>query len=103
LTKIREEFSNSIISSDYAESKIEYFNLIQKADFVVSTSLQENVGIAIVEAIRYGCLPLLPNRLSYGEILEEDFKDFLYHDEQDMVDLFIRLCESPPSKSEEEN
>jgi glycosyltransferase involved in cell wall biosynthesis len=96
--KIREEFSNSIISSDYAESKIEYFNLIQKADFVVSTSLQENFGIAIVEAIRYGCLPLLPNRLSYGEILEEDFKDFLYHDEQDMVDLFIRLCESPPSK-----
>jgi hypothetical protein len=36
---------------------------------VVSTAWQETQGIAVIEAIRAGCDPLLPDRLSYPEVL----------------------------------
>ena len=29
--------------------------------------------MAVVEAVRFGCLPLLPNRLVYPEIISEEF------------------------------
>ncbi len=39
------------------------------ADVVVSTAWQETQGLAVIEAIRAGCDPLLPDRLSYPEVL----------------------------------
>ncbi|MBW2276723.1 MAG: DUF3524 domain-containing protein [Deltaproteobacteria bacterium] len=39
------------------------------ADVVVSTAWQETQGIAVIEAVRAGCDPLLPDRLSYPEVL----------------------------------
>ncbi len=49
----------------------EYATALASADVVVSTAYQETQGLAIIEAIRAGCAPLLPNRLSYPEILGE--------------------------------
>jgi len=57
---------------------------------VISTASQENFGISVVEAIRYGCIPLLPNRLSYPEIIPKVFHgDFLYKDQSELVE---KLC-----------
>ncbi len=39
----------------------------------------------MVEAMRYGCIPLLPERLSYPEILPKDFHgDFLYRTQSEL-------------------
>jgi hypothetical protein len=44
----------------------------------------------VVEAVRYGCIPLLPDRLSYREILPSAFhEDFLYKDQTELVE---KLC-----------
>lgn len=47
----------------------EYVDLLRRADVVVSTADHEFFGIAIVEAMAAGALPVLPNRLVYPERL----------------------------------
>lgn len=61
-----------------------------KGTIVISTAKQENFGISVIEAIRYGCIPLLPDRLSYPEIIPKAFHDdFLYQDHNELVE---KLC-----------
>ncbi|MFW5785620.1 MAG: tRNA-queuosine alpha-mannosyltransferase domain-containing protein [bacterium] len=59
----------------YVEERRRYIELLAEGDITVSTSNQENFGIATVEAIAAGCLPILPHRLSYPELLPEEFHD----------------------------
>ena len=53
----------------YIDSKREYWEWLHKADWVLSTADHEFFGIAVVEALFAGCLPWLPERLSYRELL----------------------------------
>lgn len=64
-----------IIHAGYLPNRSEYLALISRCDLVVSTAIQENFGIAVLEAILSGCQPLLPNRLAYPEILPEPFHE----------------------------
>ncbi|MGD9309864.1 MAG: hypothetical protein PVG51_12025, partial [Desulfosarcina sp.] len=62
----------------------------------VSTAIQENFGIAMVEAMRHGCLPLLPYRLSYPEILPQEFhRSFIYRDDDDLVKKLAAMLRRP--------
>ncbi len=71
-----------------------YYRLLGQGAVVVSTALQENFGISIVEAVRHGCLPLLPARLSYPELVpQEMWTDFLYADQADLEAKLARLLE----------
>ena len=59
---------------------------------VLTTGTSKGMGRAMVEAMAHGCLPLLPHRLSYPEILPDDFHDdFLYHDQQDLETRLVHL------------
>jgi glycosyltransferase involved in cell wall biosynthesis len=71
----RERLNDKIIHWGYADSYREYVSLLKEADIVVSTAFHEFFGIAVMEAVRAGCYPLLPDRLSYPELFE---KHFLY-------------------------
>jgi glycosyltransferase involved in cell wall biosynthesis len=53
----------------YVESEAEYAALLQRADIVLSTAIHEFFGVSVVEAIYCGCLPVLPDRLSYPELI----------------------------------
>lgn len=66
----RQTFSDQIINWGFLPSREEYISLLGQADIVVSTAIHEFYGIAILEAIQAGAYPLLPNRLSYPELLE---------------------------------
>jgi len=82
----RERFGDRILHYGYVDSKEEYHRWLRRGDIVISTANQENFGISTVEAIRFGCLPLLPRRLSYPEILSERFHPLcLYHRQEDLV------------------
>lgn len=61
-------FNQKIIHYGFADSYEEYVRLLCRGDIVVSTSLHEFYGISIIEAVRAGCIPVLPDRLSYPEI-----------------------------------
>lgn len=71
------KFKDKILHYGFAPSRQKYIELLSLGDIVVSTSLHEFYGISIIEAVRAGCLPILPNRLSYPELFD---KKFLYND-----------------------
>jgi glycosyltransferase involved in cell wall biosynthesis len=71
----------------YVKSRQEYIALLARADLVVSTARHEFYGIAVLEAVRAGCRPLLPNGLSYPELFPADF---LY--EEDKLLTRLRKC-----------
>jgi len=52
--------------------RAKYFDVLAASDCFVSTARHEFFGISTVEAMNAGCIPLLPNRLAYPEILQPD-------------------------------
>ena len=74
-----ERYAERILHYGYAEDFPEYSRLLHKADIVVSTSRHEFFGVAIQEAIYCGCHPVLPNRLSYPELIPETHHEPLLH------------------------
>ncbi len=53
----------------YLEDAAQYQRVLATSDTVVSTAQHEFFGIGILEAVAAGCLPLVPRRLSYPEVL----------------------------------
>lgn len=68
----------------YVKSRREYARWLLRSDIVVSTSGHEFFGISVIEAVRAGCRPLLPNRLSYPELFPPEF---LYEEKSFQVKL----------------
>jgi len=65
----RLEFSSHIERWGYQQSRDDYQRALSEADVIVSTANHEFFGIGVVEAVAAGAYPLVPNRLSYPEIL----------------------------------
>lgn len=69
----KRELSRKILHFGYVEQGSDYATLLKRGDIVVSTALHEFFGIAVMEAVRAGCTPLLPNRLSYPELFSDEY------------------------------
>lgn len=50
-----------------------YRAMLDRADWVLSTARHEFFGMAVAEALLAGCLPWLPNRLSYPELIPAEY------------------------------
>lgn len=74
-----ERYAERILHYGYAEDFAEYSRLLHRADVVVSTARHEFFGVAVQEAIYCGCHPVLPNRLSYPELIPETHHEPLLH------------------------
>jgi glycosyltransferase involved in cell wall biosynthesis len=73
----KRRLAGTIVQFGYIADKGCYYELLEQGRFVVSTSHHEFFGISIIEAVRAGCYPLLPNRRAYPELFD---KRFLYDD-----------------------
>ncbi len=83
--KACEQFKGQIVQFGPVSSRAEYLAWLGQGDIVISTAIQENFGFSVVEAICSGCIPLLPGRLSYPEIIPKRFhEDFIYTDQADL-------------------
>jgi glycosyltransferase involved in cell wall biosynthesis len=76
----------------------DYPALLRRADIVVSTAKHEFFGVAVVEAVAAGCLPLLPDRLSYPELVPSA-EPFLYRDEEDLIDRLRWAITDGPARA----
>ncbi|MEE9417779.1 MAG: DUF3524 domain-containing protein [Acidimicrobiales bacterium] len=72
--EVRERLADRIDHCGYLE-RAAYVELLAKTDVVVSAAHHEFFGIAMVEAIVAGAVPVLPDRLSYPEIVPAEFHD----------------------------
>lgn len=79
----------------YVKSRSDYLSMLAACDLIVSTAIQENFGIAVAEAMACGCRPLLPDRLSYPELIPERFhRECLYRDDKELYEKLARLIEN---------
>jgi glycosyltransferase involved in cell wall biosynthesis len=62
-------FAEHIDHWGYADSEESYRAILQSSDIIVSTAHHEFFGIAVLEAVACGCIPLVPDGLAYPETL----------------------------------
>jgi len=92
----RRRLAAHIVQWGYVESSQAYRALLCQADLVISTAAHEFFGISILEAIAGGAFPLLPNRLSYPELLPAALHPAcLYTDEDDLYARAARRLRHP--------
>jgi hypothetical protein len=65
---------NCIKTIEVAKDKKEYYSLLRRAKYSVSFAEQETFGISMVESFNCGCIPIVPNRLSYKELFSPEFR-----------------------------
>lgn len=71
------------------QPKQEYLSWLAKGEFVVSSAIHEFQGLSVMEAVQYGAIPIIPNRLSYPELFSADY---LYSgDEEELAGYMERL------------
>lgn len=66
-------------------SKDQYYDLLKTCKVIFSANKHENLGIGTFEAMTAGCLPILPDKLSYAEMYSSEFK---YQVEDDFYENF---------------
>jgi glycosyltransferase involved in cell wall biosynthesis len=54
------------------ESERDYQSLLQQSHVVLTTALHEFQGLAVLEAVASGCVPLAPDRLAYRDYIPDD-------------------------------
>lgn len=82
LVTIREQFSHRLVQFGYASSRTQYYEWLGSADVILSTALHEFQGLAVLEAVAAGCVPIAPEREVYPELFAPEY---LYPDGGDDI------------------
>lgn len=76
-----------VVHFGFCESREAYLEWLKAGDVVLSSAIQENFGISVVEAMGHGCFPLVPDRLAYPEVVPESLHEAsLYSSQRDYID-----------------
>lgn len=94
----KKRLENNIIHFGHVSQKSDYYHMLAQGDIVVSTAFHEFFGIAVLEAVRAGCIPLLPERLSYPELFESKYLYKQGHLFRDLKKLLLRKPVLPLEK-----
>ena len=86
----RQRLGRRVMHYGYAADFETYARLLWSADYVVSTAYQDFFGIAIVEAMYCGCVPLLPYRLNYPALIPDRFKEACLYSGDDLYGILKR-------------
>jgi glycosyltransferase involved in cell wall biosynthesis len=105
-SKLRTEFESnfkwSLVSTkEICKTKQEYYNVLNKSKISISCALQETYGIAMIESVLCGCVPVVPNRLSYKELYANEFRYDTYEELVEMVRLRIERWENWNERNED--
>jgi len=70
----KQKLADQLDHFGFAEDRNEYARLLKCGDIIVSTARHEFFGMAVLEGVRAGCRPLVPDRLSYTELFSEKYR-----------------------------
>lgn len=73
-SRARRKLADRLLHFGYAETEEEYARLLRRGDIIVSTARHEFFGMAVLEGVRAGCRPLVPDRLSYRELFARKYR-----------------------------
>ena len=88
-------FHNNIVQWGYTKLFDDYAEWLWKADILPVTSNQEFFGASVMEAIYCDTWPILPNRLTYPELIPSELhNDHLYSNETELFQKIIWAIEN---------
>ncbi|SHK82197.1 Glycosyl transferases group 1 [Marinobacter antarcticus] len=70
---IQQQFAHRLVQFGYASSRTEYYEWLESADVILSTALHEFQGLAVLEAVAAGCVPIVPEREVYPELFAPEY------------------------------
>jgi glycosyltransferase involved in cell wall biosynthesis len=94
--KARDRLADRLVHSGYVADRTAYARLLWAAHVTLSTALHEFFGVSAVEAIYCGALPVLPNRLSYPELLPVESRARYLYDDFDGLLARLRVLLADP-------
>jgi len=74
MQQAREKLSGRILHFGYCQNRKEYNAWLRRGTIVVSTAIHEFFGMSVLEAVRAGCRPLVPDRLAYPELFPKQYR-----------------------------
>ena len=84
------KLKDNILHFGYCKTYNEYLSLLNQSDILPITSIQDFFGVSIVEGINAQLLPILPNRLSYPELIDlSEHSNIFYSKDKDFLNLLI--------------
>jgi len=90
----KKRFKDEIRVFGHVDSKQEYYSWLKRGSIVFSSANQENFGISVVEAVKFGCIPLLPKRLSYPELIPQNLHSIcLYKTKEACTEKLIKMLD----------
>ena len=85
------KLKNEILHYGFCSTFQEYLYWVNKSDILPITSMQDFFGVSIVEGICMGLIPILPNRLTYPELIDiNKNKEVFYNTDRQFLELLIR-------------
>ena len=88
----KRRLADRFIQFGYLPDRKAYEDQVRRSDIVVSTARNEFFGLPVVEAVAAGCFPLVPDGLSYREIVPRAWhRTFLYRSERELRTKLARL------------
>jgi glycosyltransferase involved in cell wall biosynthesis len=96
----RHRLSRQIVHYGFAD-RMTYESLLLDASVVVSTAQHEFFGIAAVEAMAAGAVPVFPDKLSYPSLIpEEVHAETLYRDNVGLDELLLEAVRDPERRQQ---
>ena len=90
--KAKVTFKENILHWGYVKDLKSYAKWLWKANILPVTSNQDFFGVSVMEAIYCETYPLLPNRLSFPELIPKEFHcDHFYQNYNDLNEKLINL------------
>jgi glycosyltransferase involved in cell wall biosynthesis len=93
----REWLGPRVLAWGFAPDLAAYRAMLWQSDIVVSTAIQEFFGISVIEALYCGCVPVLPRRLSYPELLPAEHHDACLYDDGALPDRLAATLRDLPA------
>ena len=87
---IRDLLGDRLLHLGFFEDKLDYLRAVAGSRVVVSTAAHEFFGISVVEAMYLGCIPVLPNSLSYPEILPGELHSRCLYSDPAQLPAFLK-------------
>lgn len=81
LHEARERLGPRVIHFGYAPDFATYARLLCRATIAVSSAWQDFFGVSMCEAIYCGCLPVMPRRLNYPDLLPAAYQELCLYNE----------------------
>jgi len=94
LLEIEKKFTSKIIINEKA-SKQDYQKYLSLSSIVVSTAIHEFQGLAMLEAVSAGAVPVVPDALCYAEQYADEFR-YTANDSDALAEKLIAFLTSLP-------